>query len=136
MTEGVLPARNLIWAALGLKPGAEMRTSMVWPARYLSLPPSDLRTSTSPRRSLPVSFLERTGHPRPAQRNSNLAPLGGLEIVSCVSVNLGPLKDHLAETPEVTVGNGSASPSQFSSTRLPRISSAPGRIAADASLQS
>src|SRR3954449_9054820 len=102
MTEGVLPARNLIWATLVLKPGAEMRTSMVWPARYLSLPPSDLRTSTSPRRSLPVSFLERTGQARPAQRNSNLAPLGGFEIGSWVSVNFGPLNNHLAETPGVS----------------------------------
>src|SRR6185295_20047578 len=99
----------LSWATLVLKPGAEMRTSMVWPARYFSFLPSDRRTSSSPRRILPESFLVRTGHPRPAQRNSNLAPLGGLEIVSWVSVKRGPLKDHLAETPEVTVGNGSAS---------------------------
>ena len=37
--------RSLIWATLVLKPAAGMRTSMVWPARYRSFAPSDLRTS-------------------------------------------------------------------------------------------
>ena len=47
-----------------------------------------------------------------------------------------PLALHLVTTPDESVGNGSAVPSQFSSIRLPLTSVAPGRIAMLLSLQS
>ena len=73
------------------------------------------------------SVFDLNGHFEPLQRIFAFQPLGNCCVTcSVVSVNRVPLTSHLLTTPDVSVGNGSANPSQFSSRLLPLISTAPG----------
>jgi len=86
-----------------------------------------------------LSDLDLNGHFLPEHLIVAFQPFGNCWVIWRIrSVNVEPrlVKFQLCTTPEVSVGNASAVPSQFSSIRLPRISVAPGRIAALPSLQS
>ena len=123
-----------------LKSGALTQTSTVWPALKLRcFFVSEVIAFAAPRETLPVlRLLVRNEHlGLPAHLICTLQPAGNCCVIwSTVSLSVLPLALHLVTTPDVSVGNGSAVPSQFSSIRLPLTSVAPGRIAALPSLQS
>src|SRR5690349_628369 len=135
---GILPALSWSWATLVLKPGALIQICNVCLARNARcLLDSDPSTLIAFLLALPLSVLRVNGQRLPEQRISALKGLaGGWVITSPVSLSREPLTVHFVDTPDVTVGNGSEIPSQFSSMRLPLTSRAPGRMAALPSLQS
>src|SRR3954454_23061003 len=116
--------------------GAVTRTSSVWPARKRERERLiDRRTFTRPPAGA-VTVLRLTGQRRPEQRNSTFRPGLALVISSRSTRTREPVTCQLVETLATIGGSASRMPSQFSSTALPGISTAPGRIAGSRSLQS
>src|SRR3954453_10447261 len=84
-------------------------------------------------------FLVLNGHFLPVHFSCTTKPKGSCCVTcSVVSVNLvfGLFQLQKYEMPDASVGNGSAIVSQFSSTLLPLISLAFGRMLGSLSLQS